>query len=672
MKRDYRNCEADAWYREICREPARLPFFFTYRQRRYHGFPEDALVLASESVGREEGKETCEKVFTLEDTLRITLKLTHYFTHGATEWTVWFENTSKENSGVLEDIQTELILDGARPVLKGILGDHVNQYRPYAVDLQGSSVTFSSDFGRATHVNFPYFNLEYGNGGVMLAIGWAGTWTASFSNEGDRTVYAASAVNGMRTYLKPGERIRTALFLVAPYTVRNEHYATNYWRDFFMTHNLPKADAEGNDLRPFSTCNLASDTGLPHSDGSISECYTTWRPTMEKMLAEDVKVDFRWLDAGWYVAPDLTGAIPFAPGHDWGDTVGTWELDPVKWPGNTFRESTDFARSVGMKTIAWFEPERVNDPENLVKNFGYRDEWAIRIPGESISNNIGDPDCFDWTAKRICRMLRENRVELYREDNNCNAISLWKYADALEGDRREGITECKLIDAHYRMWDTFVECTLNHGGCGFVDSCASGGGRNDLESMRRGVPILRSDSDRTTTALRLSMTTAFNRWIPFCGANTKEKKEQLSLTGVSDPYVWRASYLPILNVDSQFTQDPHQDFDMLRFGLKEWKRVSPYMLKEFYLLTPWRSGGEMTDFTSYCFYDPETESGVLLAFRQEQCAQDTLTVSLPFAETGDTYVLTDEDTGETVTVERRLSLPMPTIRSAKLLWMKKI
>jgi alpha-galactosidase len=91
--------------------------------------------------------------------------------------------------------------------------------------------------------------------------------------------------------------------------------------------------------------------------------------------------------------------------------------------------------------------------------------------------------------------------------------------DFIEGTDRRGITECKFIDAHYRMWDEIIACTSGYGGCGFVDSCASGGGRNDLESMRRGIPLLRSDYDRTTTGIRLSMTSAFNKWIPFCGAS---------------------------------------------------------------------------------------------------------------------------------------------------------
>jgi alpha-galactosidase len=334
-------------------------------------------------------------------------------------------------------------------------------------------------------------------------------------------------------------------------------------------------------------------------------------------------------------------------------------------------ESTDFARNHGMKTLVWFEPERVTDPENLAKNYGYDINWAIRVEGErTISNNIGDPDCLAWTTNRICKMLRENKVEMYREDNNCNAAKLWAHLDSVEGEERKGITESKFIDSHYKMWDDIIACTLSYGGCGFVDSCASGGGRNDLESMRRGVPLLRSDSDRTTVALRLSMTTAFNKWIPFCGANTKEKKSQLAPTGVSDPYVWRASYLASLNVDSQFVQDPDQDFGILRFGLREWDKVKPYLLKDFYVLTPWHSERDTTGFTAYCYYDPEAEKGVLLAFRQERCQRSTLSFRLPFAQ--GTYRFRDEDTGEVFTSGGDGTLSFPAPRTAKLIWVEQL
>ena len=273
MKRDYRNPEATANYRKWLQNPETIPFSFVYGGKQYRGFSADVLSLKEKTTETRSDKESTRFLYAIGKSLEITLLLTHYASHGATEWTVWFENTSEENSGVLENIKTELVFEGKNPVLKGILGDHDNLYAPYCKDLSEAPVEFTSDSGRATHGNFPYFNLEYGNGGAMLAIGWAGTWKASFSSDGEKTTYTASAVNGMKTYLKPGEKIRTALFVCAPYTVRDEDHATNFWRDWYITHNMPKANAVGDMLKPFSTCCLASDTGLPNSDGSISERY---------------------------------------------------------------------------------------------------------------------------------------------------------------------------------------------------------------------------------------------------------------------------------------------------------------------------------------------------------------------------------------------------------------
>ena len=657
MRVSYQNPQADAWFESLLQNPAAFPFRFSYDGATIQGFP---FPRVSQRVERNGDRESAEFCFQKDENLYITLKCAHDFDFGVSEWTVWFENRGDKDTGVLSDAETVLSFPGRYPTLKGILGDHVNAYRPYALDVGAQPRYYESGSGRATHVYFPYFNLEYGDGGALLAIGWAGTWRADFSYDAARneTQYRARSVNNLQTKLKRGEKIRTALFVCAPYQVRNEDYAANFWRKWFIARNLPP-------MAPFSTCCLASDTGRPNSDGSISEDYTTWRPSLEKMLAEDAKVDFRWFDAGWYVAPD--GG---SPQKDWWGTVGTWALDPVKWPGKTFLESTDFARSHGMKTLMWFEPERVTDPEALEKNWGYDAKWAIRMPGvKPISNNIGNPNCFRWTVDRIQKVLSENKVEMYREDNNSDQAALWRYLDEREGENRSGITECKFIDAHYRMWDEIIDCTKSYGGCAFVDSCASGGGRNDLESLRRGVPLLRSDADRTTAALRLSMTTAFNRWVPMCGANNKEKPDQLSPTGILDEYVWRASYLPILNVDSQFVQDPDQDFDLLRWGLREWKRVSPYLLKDFYVLTPWHPETETTGFTAYAFFDPETFSGALLAFRQEKCQEETVTLPLPFAGEGEEFTLQDEDTGEILRAGRQgITLGFEKPRQAKLLW----
>ena len=149
---------------------------------------------------------------------------------------------------------------------------------------------------------------------------------------------------------------------------------------------------------------------------------------------------------------------------------------------------------------------------------------------KTIHNTVRDSECLKWKTERICKMHRENKVEMCREHNDCNALKLWSHIDSLERDNTCGIQEFKFIIGHYKMRDDSIACTLSYGDCGFVDSCASGRDRNNFESMRRGVSILRGDSDRTGTALRLSTITAFNKWTPFCGANTDEDSRKKQTT----------------------------------------------------------------------------------------------------------------------------------------------
>jgi alpha-galactosidase len=357
------------------------------------------------------------------------------------------------------------------------------------------------------------------------------------------------------------------------------------------------------------------------------------------MHAENIRMGYRWFDAGWYFAPDGSTVE-----SDWWGTVGTWELDNVKWPANSFRESVDFCHAQGMKTLVWFEPERVTHVDELVKNWGYRREWAIAC-GKVIANDIGNDACFEWTLGRILGFLERYDVDMYREDNNCDPRVCWDTLAAREGENRRGIVENKSVTAHYRLWDRIIEFCARNGKDTFVDSCASGGGRNDLESLRRGIPLLRSDADRTTTALRLSMGTAFNRWVPFQGAACTEQAKQLAFDGKRDPYIFRASYNPILNLNAQWVQDPNTDFEMIRFGLREWETVQDLLLKDFYLLTSWNGPEDRTHWTSYAYFDSETDRGVLFAFRMEEAPETSYSHRLAMLHADHTYELRDADRG---------------------------
>ncbi len=637
---------AEKLFQRLLDTPENLPVSFVYGGKSYHGMA--GVPLLGNSVTRCATGWRGEVRFQIDENLELKVGVAYCAEFGQMEYTGYFTNTGKENSGQLEKIlAVDLEFEGANPVLRGCLGDLQNYYKAYERDIAQRSEYFCSTGGRATHVLFPYFDLVHGDGGTMIALGWAGTWSALFAPVAGATRMQAQTCNDICAVLRPGESIRTGLVVLLPYRGRDANDAGNLWREWWLKYNQPRANAQGDPIQPFSTTCFAADTGLPNSDGSISERYSTWKPTLDKLIAEDVAPDFRWFDAGWYC--DANGeTVP----EQWWATVGTWELDPVKWPGTSFRESNDACHAAGLKVLTWFEPERVTDVEALARNYGYKSEWGVDNGRGVVTSNIGDPECLAWTLERIVKMMDENAVDLYREDNNSDPEASWRILDERQS-REYGIPRCGLnenfcIQGHYRLWDAILANSAGQGKFTFLDSCASGGGRNDIESLRRSIPLLRSDFDRTTTALRLSMTASFCRWVPFHGASTKETRDQLEdLVGAgSDSYVNRASLLPVYNIAGlAFTHNKEIDFELLRRNINEWKSVRHLLCKDLYLLTPWHHQLDRFGWMSVAYDDPEHGETLLLAFRQEDCATAEFTARLSFLEPYAVYEVTDDDTG---------------------------
>lgn len=637
-------------------KPTSIPVAFTYDGKEYHGL--GALTMTSKTEKAAPGGRQAHLTFALDEAMAVRIDAFLNVEFGEVEYTVWFENTGNRASKVLERVDAAVLdFGGKNPKLVSCLGDHQGQYAAYEKDLAREKAYFRSDGGRATHVVFPYFNLQHGDGGTLIAIGWAGTWQATFETQQAKTHFTAQSCNDFRSVVMPGEKVRTALMVLLPYKGRDVDNAFNLWRAWFVNYNMPRANAQGDPVLPFSTSCWSGDTGLPNSDGSISERFYTWRRTLDRLVYEKVDIDYRWFDAGWYFDPAGNTVM-----RDWWGTVGSWELDTIKWPGKSFRESNEACHRVGMKTLVWFEPERVTNVPDLVKNYGYKAEWAIsngrkwRKNREIFTNDLGNPECLNWTLNRITKMMLDNEVDLFREDNNSDPGTTWPMVDSMQMTKlnlpRIGITENKAIQGHYELWDRIIEFCAKHGKATFIDNCASGGGRNDIESLRRSIPFLRSDADRTTTALRLSMSSTFNRWIPYSGSSTKESEGELDggMAGGSDFYITRASWLPVYNLSESWTHDEILDYDRVRATYGEWKKYNHLIIKDFYVLTPWHSKTDTKGWTTFAYHDPATDEGVVVAFRQETCPDANFTARLKFLDPKATYRLEDEDTHTIITL----------------------
>ncbi len=613
---------------------AKLPMSFMYGTKKYSGFGDFKEISCKTVAGKK--KETTEAVLLHSDNkLQVTVISSYYSAYNAYEWTVSFENTGTENTSVLSCVAAaDMYFTGSNPVLKGINGDGDGWYEPYQYDVTLFPRNFVSKDGRSTDNNFPYFNLETDSGGTMIAIGWPGTWKASFSYDyKGNTHFTGTGTNGMCTYLKPGEKVRTPLMAFLRYYGRDEDKATQLWRNWYIDCNMPsETTASAEPMQPKTCFHLSTDSPNPSSDGSVGFEHSSWKASFDKVLAENLHFDYQWYDAGWYY--DENGQSIWS---EWSRT-GTLTLDKNKWPAGTFLEMSNYLKANGTKTLLWFEPERigVKDFDAFCKNYGYDSSWKI---GSNISN-LGNPACLEWTFNKIKTVLEETGVDLYREDFNTNPASNWKKADFEEGLFRTGITENKYIQGHLALWDKIIAFCAETGRSTIIDSCASGGRRNDLETMRRAVPFLRSDADRYTPEIRLSVTTTFMKWIPCNGTN------MLAPFGTdtsATKYLSRVSFLPINAYGGAWSRDPNFNFNTLRTALGEWDRIKQYYYSDFYALTPWHNHTDSTGWTSWMYFDPTDESGVLQVFRQSGNKENSYKICLRGVKDDSIYTLTDSD-----------------------------
>ena len=567
--------------------------------------------------------------------LQVRLVATEYADFPVVEWTVWLKNTGKTNTPIIENIQgldTRFERDAAGEfVLHGLRGDSclAESFKPFALTLGpdaakrcsppvvGDKVSGKSSDGPE---GWPYWNLQRPGGGVILAVGWPGQWEATFTRNHERGLRVKAGQQLTHLVLKPGEEIRTPsttlLFWQGDDVVR----AQNLWRSWYLAHVLPRI---GGQPQPPTT--------QIQVDGSLAN----W-PRVQAFLDAGIKPDICWRDAGggntWY--PSAGG--PFTePKKIWLNT-GTWEVDTAKYPQG-FKPFSDKVRANGMQFLLWFEPERVGDPNSwLGKN---HPEWLM--PGNSAGSvlNLGDPAALKWLIAHMVGMVKSQGLDWYREDlNGGNYGTAWRNHDAPD---RQGITENLYVQGHLAFWD---ELRRRHPKL-HLDSCASGGRRNDLETMRRSVPLLRSDWSVTAFAkepLQIegnqAQTHGLSSWLPWQG---------IGVPFFTDRYAVRSYYVTGFGMvqNEHWHKSEAKRADVQR-GYGEVRRISHLMFGDYYPLTPYSL--DKTSWIAWQFHRADLGEGVVQAFRRSDAASDSLTVKLRSLDPQKRYEIENLDGGKQV------------------------
>ena len=584
-----------------------LPFSFVYGGRG-----SDDLLAAWRKTSRTEklDKHLTRHTLTWTDKasgLEVRCVAVEYADFPAVEWTVYFKNTGSKNTPILANIQAmdaqiEREAKGEF-VLRYCKGDtsRADLYQPVVETLSPKiHRRLAPAGGRPTNGAFPYYNLQTPGGGMFMAVGWPGQWAASFIRDEARKLRILAGQELTRLYLKPGEEIRTPLIALLFWRGDDGRVAQNIWRRWMIAHNLPRT-ADGKLPPPI----LHGNTSLEFNE-MLNANEKNQKYFIDRYREEKVAIDFWWMDAGWYPCR----------GQWW--NTGTWEPDKTRFP-NGLRAISDHARKKGVKTLVWFEPERVSGGSWLAKN---HPEWLLG--GRLL--NLGDPRARKWLTDHVDRTIREQGIDLYRQDFNMDPLGCWRGTD---GADRQGMAENLHVQGYLAYWD---ELRRRHKGL-IIDSCASGGRRNDLETMRRAVPLHPTDFNYAHLAAKQAFHQSLFEWIPYFGSNTVP-------VGKVDPYAIRSGYAMsvVLGYDLR-----RKDLNCaaLRKLTNEWRSVVDRFYGDYYPLTPYSLGEDK--WIAWQFHRPTQGDGVVQAFRRTRSKEPVKPLRLGGLDPKARYEVTDTD-----------------------------
>ena len=337
-----------------------------------------------------------------------------------------------------------------------------------------------------------------------------------------------------------------------------------------------------------------------------------------------------WIDAGWYPC--------YNKDHErrWWIT-GTWKPDPERFPRG-LKPVSDHAARNGADLLVWFEPERVQPGTELDVE---HPDWLLRAKdSDNGLLNLGNPECRQWLTDHVCRLIQDNGIRIYRQDHNFPPLEHWRENEA---EDRQGMNENLHVQGYLQFWDDLL--ARNPGL--WIDSCASGGRRNDLETMRRSVPLHYTDYGYGDHPVKLAFHHTLYQWIPYF----KECTLSWDLAGIDRFDNERGQLLVPLRHGGHAVRHPGHPPRRLRLRrwpgkmIAIWRKASGMILHgDYYPHTPFHKSAEK--WVAWQFDRPEAGDGFVQAIRLPAAPEETITIRLKGMSPDAAYAFTNAETGE--------------------------
>lgn len=524
--------------------------------------------------------------------------------------------------------------------------------------------------GRSSSGVMPYFSVASPNRekGAVFAVGWTGHWRSGFDvDPSGKSLRFTAGQKHFSLQLRPGESVRTPSILMMKWKALDQNSVQNRFRRLMLEKVFPR---DRNGKLPEAVAAASFENGL-----SENKTAAQLKNAISFLATQKLGFNIFWNDAGWY--PVVTPAqdselFNFLSTRNslWVSGVGDWIPDARRFP-NGYEEVSDAAHASGLKSLLWFEPERVAQPSSNFSLFSS----SSRILQSHITNanevklfgtvNFSDGGVVNSMIDTMDARIKSMRLDYFRQDmNGGGPLQDWLLNDANQSRgmnriARVGATEAGYIMGLYRFWD---ELRLRNPSL-VIDNCAGGGRRLDFEALSRTVPFWRSDR-AWDPAEEQNQMLGLSSWIPLQGRGSDSaasspqhlKYKIRSGFGWSTVFAfpWSASISPaMLTVlkseigllrgtetpllkKTPLTEIFKGDFYPVTYGQKlpigNWAGSAPtYLSNDIWV--------------GWQFFRSDLQVGLVQGFRRSANASAQFKMNVSGLDAGKTYRLIDVDTG---------------------------
>jgi alpha-galactosidase len=255
--------------------------------------------------------------------------------------------------------------------------------------------------------------------------------------------------------------------------------------------------------------------------------------------------------------------------------------------------------------------------------------------------NLGDPEALEWITDRVDSIIKDSGVSIYRQDFNFDPLPIWKQN---ESDDRIGMIENLHAQGYLKYWDSLL--SRNPGL--LIDSCASGGRRNDLETMRRAITLHYTDVGYGNHPIKQKQHREMFEWIPYFRAHNMSWDNPDGTYGTknksANEFDFHCALAPSLT--SMYTyDDSEENFEIGRKMDAIWREAAEIELSgDYYPITECRCDAH--DWYAMQFDDHDNSRGFVQAIRNTLVEDECFLLMLPCIHADKTYTFTDRESGK--------------------------